>query len=358
MTDSINQEINQAQIVNIEYDKPKFHRRVLANMIDILLMIFATILCFIATRAVVTSTSMYRNNDYNLKSAYIASSLFINIDDSVGGRDYKYGDEVTVITSYYQKSGKYSYPDIVKKCQQHIDNFFVYLENLEIESAQEVAKSAKRLYDERRLSLVGNVEGHEHYFIKNEQNEIIIPLNESEIPYYSYATYFDNFYRPIIDDEFIDNFFVKYSPNVAKYISNEGKYVVFIEFPIAYILGGILVYFIPPLFFRRGRMTLGKALYRIGLVDANVFSPTFPRFLARFAIFLFAELILSVVTFGIPFLISFTMMLVTKKGQGFPDYLLRLTEIDTSTQKIYYNKIEVLTDKASIYKTPIDFKLP
>ena len=38
--------------------------------------------------------------------------------------------------------------------------------------------------------------------------------------------------------------------------------------------------------------------------------------------------------------------------------MLKLTEIDASKQKIYYNKIEALSDKASVYKKPTDFKLP
>ena len=178
------------------------------------------------------------------------------------------------------------------------------------------------------------------------------------IPYYSYQTYFEEFYKLIMDNNLSDDYLTKRAPNFKESLSNEGKYLLLIELPSAYLLAGILVYFIPPLFFRRGRQTLGKALYRIGLVDKNIFSPTFARFSVRFIIFFFAEMVLSLFTFGAPFFISFTMMLVTKNKQGFPDYVLGLTEIDASKQKIYYNKIDALSDKASVYKTPTDFKLP
>lgn len=345
----------KAEIINIEYEQPKLHHRVLANLIDILLMVLVTVFAFIGSRAIVQSTSMYRDNDYKIKTIEIASCLFINDNDRYNDNGYKYGDDVQVITTWLPKQNMLTYKDMCGRCNTAIINFISYLDTIDHESAVE----AQAFYDESRLNMTGNVEGHEHYFtLDTEINEIIIPLNENGNPYYTYKTYFDNYYRKVIDNNFVDDYLTKRVPNFKNYLSNEGKYLLFIELPSAIFLGAILVYFIPPLFFRRGRMTLGKALYHIGLVDSKIFSPTFARFLARFAIFFFAEMVLSIFTFGAPFIISFTMMLVSKKKQGFPDYLLGLTEVDSSKQKIYYNKIDALSDKAIDYKTPPNFKLP
>lgn len=360
-------EDEKAQIIKIEYEQPKFAHRVLANFIDILLMVFVTILLFIASRAIIQNSSFYQENDRRYKNIELESALFVNVD-APSGREYQFGDLVQVITTYLPSQDTLTYKDICRRSDNAIYKFFTYLEGINLEASTK----AKEEFNSARLALKGDVVGHENYFVKkidydivnkkylsfNPDDEIIIPLNDSEIPYYNFQTYFENFYRLFIDDKLIDNYLVKYVPELSERIANEGKYVLFIEFPSAYILAAILVYFVPTLFFKRGRKTLGKALYHIGLVDTHCFSPSFGRNLARFAIFLFAELILSVVTFGLPFLISFTVMLVSKRKQGFPDYLLGLTEIDTSKQKIYYNKIEILTDKASIYKKAPDFKLP
>lgn len=362
-----NIENEKAEIINIEYEQPKFFHRILANFIDIILMAFITILLFIGSRAIVQSTSMYQNNDKAYKSIELESALFVNASKN-GSNEYYFGDNVQVITAYLPHQDSYTYRDICRLSNNAINKFFTYLDSVNPEESLK----AKQEYDTSRLAIVGTVEGHEHFFVKRSEydtvnekylafsdtDEVIIPLNKSEIPYYSFQSYFDNYYRLFIDDKLIDNYLMKNVPELATYISNEGKYVIFIEFPTAYITAAILVYFVPTLFFRRGRKTLGKALYRIGLVDSKCFAPSFLRNLARFSIFLFAELILSIVTFGLPFFISFTMMLVTKRKQGFPDYLLGLTEIDTSKQKIYYNKIDALSDKASIYKKAPDFKLP
>lgn len=368
MEENIQQiEEQKSEVIKIEYEQPKLYHKILGKFIDALILAFVTIILFIASRAIVQSTPMYRNNDKTYKNIEIESALFINAN-AVAGQEYKYGDNVQVITSYLPKQDNLTYRDIVKKCDTAIKKFFTYLDGIN----HEQAIKASGEYDTRRLALTGDVLGYEHYFINRSEydtenlkyyefdplDEIIIPLNNSEIPYYSFQSYFDNFYHKFIDDILIDNYLVKNVPLLTQCIANEGKYILFIEIPTAYITACILVFFIPTLCFRRGRKTLGRALYRIGFVDSKCFSPSFGRNLARFAILLLSELILSLVTFGLPFIISFTMMVVTKKHQNFPDYLLGLTEIDTSKMKIYYNKIEALSDKATIYKKAPDFKLP
>lgn len=358
------QEPEKAEIIRVEYEQPKLIHRVLANFIDILLMVLATGLCFIGSRAIVQATPMYRSNDYELRKIELDSGLFI--DATVAGdavihdkgfdiNEYHYGHEIKLYTSWLPKQERYTYEDIVSFSEKAITRFAAYMDNIKPSLGDEIIT----FVNNKKLEKTGKFAGHEHYFEKNnETNEIFIPKQESGMPYYSYKTYFDNFYRLIIDDNLVDDYLTKYAPKIKNYLSNEGKYLLLIEFPTAYFMGALLVYFIPPLFLRRGRRTLGKALYRIGLVDKNILSPTFVKHLLRFVIFFFAELVLSIFTFGIPYVISFTLMLKSKRKQGFPDYMLGLTEIDVSKQKIYYNKIEALSDKASVYKKPTDFKLP
>lgn len=362
--DNLNQEIEKAEIINVEYEHPKLIHRVLANFLDILLMVGMTILLFIGSRAIVQSTDMYRDNDYNIRNIQLSSGLYINADRTNGSavdtrgfdiNEYKYGDSIQLMTYWLPRQENLTYENIVNRCEKAIDKFKAFMIGIDAKYDQEITG----FINEQKLNKIGNVIGHEHFFEKNETtNEILIPVNESGIPYYSYQTYFEDFYKLIMDNNLTDDYLTKGAPKFKEYLANEGKYLLLIELPSAYILASILVYFIPPLFFRRGRQTLGKALYRIGLVDKNIFSPTFPRFLARFSIFFFSEMVLSIFTFGAPFIISFSMMLFTKHKQGFPDYLLGLNEVDGSKQKIYYNKIDALSDKASIYKSAPDFKLP
>lgn len=365
------QELEQekSEIVKVEYELPKFHHKVLAKIIDAITFAFVTIVLFIASRAIVMSSGMYIYNDVTYKTIEVESGLFVN-SSTVPGRVYEFGDEVKPIVVALPKRGDLTYQAIITRCHAAINTFISYLDPVNHEAAVEV----KTAYDNKRLALTGTVEGHEHYFVKRSEydvdnlpfyelsagDEIIVPLNPNyaDIPYYSYQKYFDLLYRPFAGDTLVDNYLVKYFPELRQCMKNEGYYVLFIEFPSAYVTAAILVFFIPTLIFRRGRRTLGRALYRIGYVDPKYFSPTFLRNFLRFIILLFAELILSVATFGLPFIISFTLMVFSKKKQNFPDYVLGLVEIDNSKQKIYYNKIDALSDKASIYKKAPDFKLP
>jgi hypothetical protein len=136
----------------------------------------------------------------------------------------------------------------------------------------------------------------------------------------------------------------------------ESKMIFYLELPVSYLSSGILVYLIPPLCFRRNRYTLGKLLYHVGLVDSRFLAVKGGRFMARFCIFYFGELVLSLFTFGIPYIISFSLMAFSKHKQGFPDYLLGLYEVDLSKSMIYYSAEEIAISGLSNAKKPVDFK--
>ena len=134
--------------------------------------------------------------------------------------------------------------------------------------------------------------------------------------------------------------------------------LIFGEILPAYCLSGILIYLLPTFIFRRGRKTFGKAIYHIGVVDSRVLNCSLPRSLAKFSIFYFGELILSLFSFGLPFLVSFSIMVFSKKKQGFPDYMLGLEEVDTSEMKIFNDLVEIKLNEITPHKKAVDFTLP
>lgn len=115
-----------------------------------------------------------------------------------------------------------------------------------------------------------------------------------------------------------------------------------------------------PLIFKRGRKTLGKLLLKIGVVDSRGLSPKMGRFICRFLLFLFVEILLSLVSFGIPIIVSFTMFLLTKKNQGFHDYVANTVVVDTSNNRIFVNENEYFekmsdAEKLDLYKKDIKY---
>lgn len=131
----------------------------------------------------------------------------------------------------------------------------------------------------------------------------------------------------------------------------------FVQFPIAALISGFLIYLLPGLIIKRGRPTLGKRLMQIQFVDPQILSPSARRYVCRWLVFFFLEFVLSFFTFGIPFIVSFTMTLATKKHQSFPDFMTGLVEVDAKKQKVYFTRYEVSLDNAPIYQDPVDFKI-
>ena len=79
-------------------------------------------------------------------------------------------------------------------------------------------------------------------------------------------------------------------------------------------------------------------------------------FTLRFVIFFFLEILLSLVTFGVPLFVSFSLMAFSKKKQTFHDYMLGIEEVDVESSKIYYSKDEIFSVKESKYDVK-NFKL-
>ena len=113
---------------------------------------------------------------------------------------------------------------------------------------------------------------------------------------------------------------------------------IFLILLLPIVISVTIFEFIIPLIFRKGRKTLGKLLFKLAVVDKRGLSPSFWRFTARFAIFLFFEVLLSAVSFLIPLFVSIGMFAFSKTNQSFHDYVTLTYVVDTSNSLVYLNK--------------------
>ena len=336
--------------LTIEYTQPKFWHRVMANFVDIFIMAVMFIGLFVGVRAIVQATPSYNNTMNKLNAMKLESGLYVNDSSATG----KITDIITYEEKYNQLYGREYVVGPEDEpigrngiCVKAINKFINYChENCSEERYHDIVT----YYAQARLDPTYN---DIHFFIQDGEN--IIPNEVLSEDGSKASAYYSQVFKPFIEKKCLP-FLVANVPEYRKLSKMDYVYLLAVELPIAYVLAGILTYFVPPLFFKRGRKTLGKALYHIGLIDTRLLSPTFPRFLARFAIFLFLELILSLFSFGIPYIISFSMMVFSKKRQGFPDYMVRLREIDTSKANIYMDYVEA-TLKNELHGQAIDFKM-
>lgn len=331
--------------IEIKYKPAKFFRRAMANLLDFLLFIFVAFALFLGARTITVNTNIYKTAFSAYREEQIQSLLYENDKSS------SYPD----IVSYIDKNGNYTHEGKHIKSRNSVIGFYTYImnENINDETIQKIKNEYDAYFgNENFVYSKDNQRYISSITFTNDKVEII----ENSACSAGDLVLYEDVYKPFIVGELLP-IFANYSPNYRSNIIKVSNMLVLIDVPICYAFAGLLVYILPPFaIFRRGRMTFGKALYHIGLIDSRLLNLTWKRALARYLIFFFAELLLSVMTFAVPFIISFSMMAFSKKKQGFPDYMLSCREVDTSSNKIYYSLEEINLSNINPHHKPVDFR--
>ena len=323
------------QKIDIDYKPAKLSRRIFARITDGFIMMIVFLLSFVSIKAIYESTSCYKQVVQKMTNIRLESGLYSTKDEQV----------LNVVTIAYQDK-KMSNGQKKTYLEKALNNFLSYIKEESEESYDKVLKdlNAFKLKD----TLVFE---NKPLFIKNDNGSII--ENPEGI---NAVVYVDKFYAPFIDTN-CNGFLVTEIPSYyegTKYLSN---LLLYLNLPLSFVVSSLLVYFVPPLLFRRGRKTLGMFFYNIGFVNKECMNLSFKQWLAKFAVFYFLELLLSIFTFAIPLLISSTLMVASKSKQNFNEYMLKIREVDTSTGKIYLNKGEILKEYVKNIPIVPDFRL-
>ena len=325
--------------IDIKYTRPKFAHRVLANLIDFIIFAIVFVALFILMRYAVGQTPEHMRVFNAVNKMRLDSGMYYKKDSG----------EIVDVVSYMNSNNALTNEGKVKISEQSIDKFFTFEKEYVTEERYNKISDE---YDTNRLAKTYTESGVTYnLFVKDVDDKII---KNSELYEEGYKYLYRNFYL-----NYIDKYFQGYFATTPIYYDNIKillNYLVWVDILVAYVSAIILVYYVPTLFFRRGRRTLGKALYRIGTVDSRFLSPTFWRNTAKWALFLL-EMILGIASVGIIFILSFTMMVFSKRKQAFPDYMLGLQEIDISNNKIYHTYEEIELNNVERHKKPTDFRL-
>lgn len=327
-----------AQQTEIKYTFARFHRRVFANLLDFLIFALTFGLLFLGIRGIVITTPGYNANEESLLTMRVESGMYMR---------YESGKTSDTVSFLMAKENNFSGYAKMENSRRAIEQFITY-----VGDKADAASKAKvqEDYDAYRLNPKLAYES-EAYFIKDEAGEIIRNASCKA----NAETYFLNAYAPFID-EHCQGYLVTLVPGYLELVRYESNILIYAELVPSFAVAPLIAYLLPMLIFRRGRMTFGKALYRIGVIDRNLLVPSLKRTFARFAIFYFAEILLSPFTFAIPMLVSASLMSFSKSHQGFPDYLLGLYEVDVSKDKIFFSREEILLSGFGPEKEPVDFQ--
>lgn len=324
--------------IEVKYTRPRFFHRVLANLVDLIIFAICFVGLFVLTRYAVYQTPNFSKTFNQVTNMRIESGMYYKNSN---------GDLVDVV-SYLNSNKVMTNEAKVKFAENRLEEFFTF-EKAHL--SEERYNSVVKKFDDKRLAKTfkddwGNVY---HLFVLDGDNIV-----KNEELYKDYKGPYSKFYCNFIDS-YCQGVFAT-TPIYYNLMKTITYYLVFLEVPIAYFLSIILVYYVPTLFFRRGRQTLGKALYRIGTVDSRFLSPKFGRNTAKWALFIL-EMILGIASVGIIFIISFSMMAFSRNKQAFPDYMLGLQEVDISKNRIFYSYEEIELNNIERHKAPRDFRM-
>lgn len=306
----------------IEYYRPSFWKRCFIIIFDGLICALLALGSFIVLRSIVTSIPSYQEKVERLSDLKKESGIYKY--SSEGKRFYD-------LVTFYNLSEDISYGAKKRYLVEGINTFHVFIKDFVTEDYyNEILTN----YDEYRLgSTLIDSENNPYFIIQDgeiiENSNVVIASKD----YYNvYADYIDNY---------LLGYFTTKIEEVVEITDMQSKWLIFFEVPLALTFSYTIIYLVIPLCFKRGKLTLGRFLFKTGLVDKNVLSVSWKRYIIRFLIMFFSEIVLSVFTFGVPLFVSFTLMAFSKKKQPFHDYMLGIEEVDTTNSKIYKNKEEI-----------------
>lgn len=301
----------------LEYNKAKIYKRFFAAFIDLFCVFLMTFILFSLTNMVLPHIESY--------------SSLVGKRNNLLDESHLYDENYLVITDVI--ADEKEFPTFNSKkdyLSEHIEEF--YNSSLYFDDLSEI----KEEYDKRRIEYRYN---GIKLFDYNENNEII-ELNVS-------PEYLTNFYI-----EEVNNYCLKYLFNNIDYVETTRiiSLVSILNFACWLILMVTLFYLVFPLWiFKRGRLTIGKRIFSIGLIDGNALNITNSKYILRFLFILFIMFILSFFSFLLPIFVSIGMMLISKRQQDLVDYIFNNYVVDIKDSEIYLDYLEYL-DKNNIDK--------
>ena len=186
----------------------------------------------------------------------------------------------------------------------------------------------------------------------NEKGELLFELISDS---YVEKDFSDDVYYSFYQKEFENYASAALSHNVRfADLSNLIVRISVIEIVLSMSVGFALSFVIMPLILKRGRKTIGMYLFKISLVGGDALNVRGKTLLFRNVFLLLIGYWLTIFTFGIPWLVSLTMMTFSKTGQDFFDYMSGTYVVSTKDKDIYLDYAEYLARTEESKKASIE----
>jgi len=290
---------------DIVFEKADLKRRFFASMFDYIFVLILSFIVFSISGMFLRNSAVYQENVNKEKIVMIESGLYVKKDDE--------SEQVFLITDFYDQD---TTSDDEKKyfiLREAVDSFYLDLNCYQKSEDYGKIRLNKFLDDSDMFYIVD-----ENYVLKSEK---------------TFKEGYD-FYKNILTNDAIGQLI-----NEETYLNaSKDNFImtIWILF-LSYVVSIIILFYVVPLIFKRGRKTFGRLIFKIGLVDKHGINVKLSLFTVKFIIFLILEAILSVFAFMLPFCVSVGMAVLSKTSQNFSEYMTNTYSINDENKRVYLN---------------------
>lgn len=328
------------QGVSIAYQRPLSTHRMYASIVDFAIFALLTMLLLFATTSIFKTTDYYKTNQGTIDEIKIASCLY---DEDVNGNLALITKTHTLETDSVASQVK---TFLVRSIEgyQFADNdrekggFLGFCDEISIKFAADLkdfGKTMREDYDNYRLKT------HKNFFeVKNGK---IVENGKAKDLYYV-----EQIYEPFIKD-----YAAKEIVKIPTYLvatQNLSTMMLAVEIPVPILVSVFLTFFLPGLIFKRGRKSIGKLAFKIGIVGENYLNLSVGKYLLRSTLIFFETVLF------LPAVISFTTMVVGKRQFTLHDYFMKTNIVETREHKIYFTKLDAYLDSIKNESKPVEFE--
>jgi uncharacterized RDD family membrane protein YckC len=297
--------------MEVTYEKASYNHRIFAFLIDLAVTFILGSLIAWGFYSMMPNFPFYQSASETYDNLQLESGLYV-----------QNGAAISKIDKYYESTAK-------DEANAHYESALVSFYQNKMFFSDPSAGSA--LYREQKVGAKALVDSKgETYWVVNTNGDVVR--------------------KEGITDEALNAFYVSALEDHAyAYLTNNVDYVNasrtltwsgLISIPIALNITLVFVSLVIPLCFSRGKKTLGKMIFHLAVLNVHACSVSWGHYLLRFLFLLLIEVDLSLVSFGIPLIVSFSMFVFSKRGQSLHDYVCNTYVVDSSTQSIYINQHE------------------
>src|SRR5574344_743558 len=228
----------------VHFDRPKYSTRVFAFLFDFLCMAITYVLLMIATQSIVSISPYYSSANKTIDDIQVLSGLYVTKTDG----------SQQLICDYYYNSTEYTVPEVNKMIDDSLIAFYTSTSFGPLISERESVEDPLDVYNYQKIPK-GETVGV--YFIYNDAGEIVAKSTATDNDLYT-------FYTSAMSQKAVG--YLTLYPGYIEASQAIFYLFYFVILLVPLILSFFIFEFIPPMIFKRGRKTLGKLIFKIGIV--------------------------------------------------------------------------------------------